>query len=97
MTREEADRIIAVVRKDANTTGVLFSHGDRACVIGGLYEAAFDSRKPGYDEDPYTRVQREYYLTNRQSGQLISMNDQHARTAARRKALITLVESWVTA
>jgi len=98
LTRAQADRIINVIRADANIAGMLFRSNGRACVIGGLYEAAFHTRHVdpyANGLDPYEMVQEEYGLTFRQRDRLILINDGERLTFHRRRALIALVETWV--
>ena len=91
MTRKEADRVIAVIKKDANARGDFFRARGRMCVIGGLYQEAFpEGDRRG---NVLGRVIREYHLTCAYS--LMRINDQYPKIADRRAALIEKVESWI--
>ena len=95
LTRKEADRIMAVIQVDANACGALFRARGKACVIGGLYEAAFHSRGISGTYEAVSKVTAVYPLTQDECDALIWINDAHQRTPARRRALIKEVNSWV--
>jgi len=95
-TREQADRIIAVIKTDANTTGMLFEGDDKACVIGGLYEAAFKTRPNRLGTDlAISEVSLQYGFTVDQGHELVQINDNTCWIRPRRIKLIKQVNSWV--
>jgi hypothetical protein len=111
LTREQADAIIAVIQADANTTGMLLRPGRtvygeaKQCVIGGLLTAAVKLGAAGVDalvrQTAPNDVQREalwewFGLDGPHQSALMATNDVHTRTIARRRALIRVVESWVS-
>ena len=97
MNREQADKIIDIIKTGADIRGDFFSDSG-ACVLGSLYNAI----DKGEDEDGkvayvgiFCRIRTHYDMTTRQSWKLSSVNDAHAEVGPRREALISLVEAWM--
>lgn len=104
MNQEQADVIIAVIEKDANSTGRLFRGENRACVIGGLLENWRPELRVemndlsgfrGEDADLRDAFVRHYGLKRDQIFDLMAVNDDYDSTSRRRPALIRLVQKFV--
>jgi len=96
MNQQQADKIIEVIRQDANGRMEWFPTEDTACVLGGLWLAMGRSQEEANTMgDAGGAVEREYQLPPGGLVGLVLTNDSHSDTALRRAALITLVNSWV--
>ena len=93
MNRKEADRIVAVIKEDATGKGKYFPDEDTACVIGGLWLAMGGARDK--DEINSRSLKDEYNLPQFGFSDLYIMNDRYTTIPERRRALISLAESWV--
>ena len=100
----EVDRIIQVIRKGANGTGVLYykppKGKDQLCIIGGLLHVAGVSFEDLGVSDPRSIPDAvhiliaDYGLNLDRIVELMRLNDLYKTIANRRKKLIELVESW---
>ena len=103
LSSEHVEKIVAVIKKDANGKGKLVRLHDtaapQACVVGGLLVAAgveqshLDGRS---DPNPHEHdlLLLEYGLGSWEITRLIYTNDLWAHISDRRRALTALVKSW---
>ena len=93
MNQEQADKIIAVIEKDATGRGCLFPTDDTECGLGGLWLAMGEERDPNQYRS--RKMCQFYHYTERQETSLWETNDAYDTIPERRIALISLVNSWV--
>lgn len=96
LSRKQANRIIEVIKQDANGRERLRDDDGKMCVVGGLGAAAgmyVPAAKAhlGFE----TEVCKAYGLADWQLYSLMGTNDAFRDTEARRMALIDRVEQWV--
>lgn len=102
MNREQADKIISVIERDATGKKGFFPTEDTECVLGGLWLAMGGARN--VDTIDSGKMRTFYGLSSwyqSPSGyydqwmKLADINDYHSILTERRAALIDLVNSWV--
>ena len=104
MNQEQANQIKAIIAKDANSTGQLFSGDTKACFVGGLLENMDPTTRDTYkkkstwfpSQKDVSRLRRKYGITHTELDIGIRVNDHHTRIDRRRRALRDIVQSWVT-
>ena len=96
MNKEQADKIIAVIEKDATGMGHYFPTEDTECVLGGLWLAAGGLRNiTALQEGISDTLEKHYGIYNTEFVALYRMNDDYDTVERRRPALIALVKSWI--
>jgi len=96
MNREQADKIIEVIKTGATGRGAFFPDRVAACIIGDLFLAAGYERSDAEHLLIPEMVLTQYpFLSLLRYNQLVDTNDAHRTVGRRRRALIALVEGWV--